>query len=85
MVWGSIIGTTISLIVLSVMSYSEYKATLKFRCLFGKEKHGCGGFRANLFLVKFIHINMFYLFNKVWKHNFSGFCFDLWYHNGLNI
>ena len=54
-VWGSIVGTTISLMALALMSYLEYKATLKFRCLFGKSKHGCGGFRANLFLVFYLN------------------------------
>ena len=48
-VWIAIWGTIVSLCILALIFMREKDRVIKQRCLFGVDKHDCGGDRANIF------------------------------------
>jgi hypothetical protein len=50
-IWLSMLINMICLILLAVFSYSEYLKTLDTRCYKAENINGCGGTRANTFIM----------------------------------
>jgi len=63
-IWGSIWGTVFAILIMAYFLYREYEQvkhivwflinigkTIEVRCILGKDKRGCGGFKASMFKV----------------------------------
>lgn len=48
-IWIAVWGSLMCFAVLAYMFWREYERVIRQRCLFGIDKHGCGGQRALLF------------------------------------
>ena len=49
LVWGSIGFSILTLECIGILFYVEYQSLISNRCLFGENRHGCGGTMSDIF------------------------------------